>query len=64
MVSPMVSMAQQPSQIPQQQPLPLAQQQATINQQQQMSLNQQPQGPNFRPLRPHGMVYYGHPSHS
>ncbi|KAH8502856.1 hypothetical protein H0E87_014237, partial [Populus deltoides] len=64
MVSPMVSMAQQPSQIPQQQPLPLAQQQATINQQQPMSLNQQPQGPNFRPLRPHGMVYYGHPSHS
>ncbi|KAL9377924.1 hypothetical protein Peur_029259 [Populus x canadensis] len=64
MVSPMVSMAQQPSQIPQQQQLPLAQQQATINQQQPMSLNQQPQGPNFRPLRPHGMVYYGHPSHS
>ncbi|KAJ6378190.1 hypothetical protein OIU78_028430 [Salix suchowensis] len=60
----MVSMSQQPSQIPQQQQLPLAQQQAPINQQQPMSLTQQPQGPNFRPLRPHGMVYYGHPSHS
>ncbi|CAK7334507.1 unnamed protein product [Dovyalis caffra] len=64
MVSPMASMAQQPSQIPQQQPLPLAQQQAPINQQQPMSSTQQPLGPNFRPLQPPGMVYYGHPSHS
>ncbi|EEF33412.1 regulation of nuclear pre-mRNA domain-containing protein 1B [Ricinus communis] len=64
-VSPMVPLNQQPSQITQQQPMPLAQQQAPIPQQQPMPLTQQAPGPpSFRPLQPPGMVYYGHPPHS
>lgn len=54
MVSPMVSLSQQPLQM-NQQPSP-------ITQQQQIPLIQQP--PSFRPLQPPGMVYYGLPHHS
>lgn len=62
MVSPMVPLAQQSSQITQQQ---LLQQQVTITQQQPIPLTQQAPGPpSFRPLQPPGMVYYGHPPHS
>ncbi|KAJ9177650.1 hypothetical protein P3X46_012845 [Hevea brasiliensis] len=65
MVSPMVSLAQQPSQITQQQQMPMAQQQAPITRQQPMPLNQQAPGPpSFRSLQPPVMVYYGHPPHS
>ncbi|KDP35195.1 hypothetical protein JCGZ_09354 [Jatropha curcas] len=57
MVSPMVPLTQQPSQITQQQPMPLAQQQP-------MPLTQQAPGPSFRPLQPPGMMFYSHPPHS
>uniref|UniRef100_A0A2P2KHZ0 Uncharacterized protein n=2 Tax=Rhizophora mucronata TaxID=61149 RepID=A0A2P2KHZ0_RHIMU len=64
MVSPMVPLTQQPSQITQQQPILLAQQQGPVAQQQQIALTQQSQDPSFRPLQPPGMVYYTHPPHS
>lgn len=64
MVSPMVPLTQQPSQITQQQPMPMALQQAPITQQQPMPPTQQPPGPSFRPLQPPVMMYYNHPPHS
>ncbi|KAJ8765692.1 hypothetical protein K2173_014814 [Erythroxylum novogranatense] len=64
MVSPMVPLTHQPSQITHQQSLQLPQQQQPIAQQQSMLTQQPPPGPSFRPLQPPGMVYYGHPPHS
>ncbi|KAK9272170.1 hypothetical protein L1049_002541 [Liquidambar formosana] len=57
MVNPMVPFTQQPMQV--------VQQPMQITQQQPLPLTQPPPAPpSFRPLQPHGMVYYGHPHHS